>query len=99
MRAYEIASQWGSYISAGDQGACFMSFFAGDGTPQTEGHREACLAYTIDLLAAVQSGDAGDNREADRADLISLLAFLNEAEPHSIVTPSNPELGEDLWAS
>ncbi|MCP1539970.1 hypothetical protein [Methylorubrum extorquens] len=43
--AYNIASQWGSFMSAGDPGACFYSFHQGDGRPVDETHRAACLGY------------------------------------------------------
>ena len=43
--AYSIASQWGSFISTGDPGACFYGFHTGDARPQSEAHREQCLAY------------------------------------------------------
>lgn len=43
--AYAIASQWGSFISPGDPGACLYSFRWRDGRPQSEGHRRECLAY------------------------------------------------------
>lgn len=54
-RAYEVASQWGSYIHATDIGACFYGFFLKDGRPVSEEHRTACLAYTIALLEAVRA--------------------------------------------
>ena len=50
-QAYTLASQWGSYISAGDPGACFYSFHQGDARPVDEPHRAACLAYLEMLLA------------------------------------------------
>lgn len=38
------AAQWGSFIAAGDPGACMYGFDE-RGTVQTEEHRKACLAY------------------------------------------------------
>lgn len=50
QRAYEIASQWGSYISSGDPGACFYGFKVADGRPQNQEHRHDCLNYIDNLL-------------------------------------------------
>lgn len=44
-RAYGIASQWGSLISAGDPGACLYAFHFNDGRPVSDTHRLACLKY------------------------------------------------------
>jgi hypothetical protein len=53
--AYSIASQWGSYISSGDPGACFYGFPVGDGRPADEAHRTRCLAYLdTDLIPAAE---------------------------------------------
>lgn len=38
------AASWGSYIRAGDPGAC-MYGFSEDGCVQSEEHRAACLEY------------------------------------------------------
>lgn len=54
--AYKIASQWGSFMSAGDPGACFYSFHSNDGRPVDETHRMACLRYTFALLECGPSG-------------------------------------------
>lgn len=67
--AYDIASQWGSYVRAGDPGACFYSFQYGDGRPVSEGHRQDCLAY-IDTLHKAGASDV---------DLLRLRAFLKTA--------------------
>lgn len=88
-RAYEIASQWGSYISAGDNGVPFVSFPRGDGTPVSPGHQEACINYTIHLLANAQ--------EVDRSDLIALLYFFDQTAPRDLPTPADPNPGEDPW--
>lgn len=48
-QAYDIASQYGSLIRAGDPGACFYRFRFNDGRPATEAHREECLAYAESL--------------------------------------------------
>lgn len=44
-QAYQVASQWGSYMRSGDPGACFYGFKPDDGRPQTETHRQQCIAY------------------------------------------------------
>lgn len=43
--AYAIASQWGSYRTAGDPGACFYAFRKDDGRPASEEHRAQCIRY------------------------------------------------------
>lgn len=66
QRAYLIASQWGSYMHAGDPGACFYGFHPGDGRPQSEEHRQACLAYADRCKAiATAQGDKRDARELE----------------------------------
>lgn len=50
MKAYQIASQWGSYMESGDPGACFYGFPVNDGRPQDQEHRHACLNYIENLL-------------------------------------------------
>lgn len=69
--AFEIASQWGSYIRAGDPGAIFYTFPLNDARPQGDDHRAACLAYTDDLLTGLEDGDV-----EDRAELTALRAFF-----------------------
>lgn len=69
--AFEIASQWGSYISNGDPGAIFYSFPLNDARPQGDDHRAACLAYTDDLLADLKADDV-----EDLAELTALRAFF-----------------------
>lgn len=44
-RAFALASQWGSFIAAGDPGACMYGFYANDGRPVSERHRMECLRY------------------------------------------------------
>jgi hypothetical protein len=89
-RAFEIASQWGSYISVGDLGACFYSFYLNDATPTNPTHQQACIEYTLDLLARVQKGEDRDDKFADRSDLIALLYFFDQAIPLA-------QDGEDPW--
>lgn len=68
--AHEIASQWGSFMTAGDPGAVFYTFHTEDATPQGPDHRAALLAYTESLLARESLSDE------DRAELESLKAFF-----------------------
>jgi hypothetical protein len=49
-QAYDLASQWGSYMRAGDPGACFYGFHVDDGRPVREAHRRQCLAYGLQLM-------------------------------------------------
>jgi len=74
--AYEIASQWGSYMTSGDPGAVFYSFRTNDAQPQGERHRAQLLAYTESLLARETLEDD------DRDDLESLKDFFTRF-PHS----------------
>lgn len=75
-RAYIIASQWGSYMHAGDPGACFYGFRFNDGRPQSEAHRRACIAYAerCELIALSQ----GDKRDA--SELRRLRRFFETTE-------------------
>lgn len=43
--AYAIASQWGSYVRAGDSGACFHAFRKDDARPVNKWHRAQCVRY------------------------------------------------------
>lgn len=65
-KAYDIASNWGSYMTAGDPGACFYGFRFGDGRPVSEAHRVDCLTYARTLL----------NRGVDEADEPELRALI-----------------------
>lgn len=68
--AYAIASQWGSYRTAGDPGACFYSFRKDDGRPVNEWHREQCISYL--------------NRECWVAAQLRLEAAQRAKSPHAI---------------
>lgn len=72
--AFDIASQWGSYISAGDPGAVFYSFPLNDARPQDDDHRAACLAYTDELLDGLDPEDA--DYVEDKASLTVLREFF-----------------------
>jgi hypothetical protein len=66
-QAWLRAAEWGSYMCAGDPGACMYGFDE-RGAVQSEEHRQACLAY-IDgecrAAAAVNDDSAQDNRDLD----------------------------------
>ncbi len=72
-QAYIVASQWGSFMSSGDPGACLYSFRFNDGRPVSEQHRAQCLAYLeSDLLPLANA--------ADRRELVELRAYLSTCE-------------------
>jgi hypothetical protein len=73
--AYELASGYGSFIRAGDPGACFYGFHFNDGRPVSEAHRQQCLNYTRRLLVEMD--------KAARAELRRLKTFflLTEVRP------------------
>lgn len=75
-QAYETASQWGSYIKAGDPGACFYAFRLNDGRPVDEAHRSACVAYTRDLIKLVHRDIQKASTKAERTELGGDLAEL-----------------------
>lgn len=64
-RAYEIASDFGSYMRAGDPGAVFYSFRVNDARPTSEQHRAQALTYCESLIA----------EQPDAPDLIALSAL------------------------
>lgn len=66
-RAFTLASQWGSFMSAGDPGACMYAFHADDGRPVSEVHRLACIKY----LRQQRPATAKDERE-----LLQLIRFI-----------------------
>lgn len=69
-QAYRIASQWGSYMHAGDPGACFCAFHLDDARPVSERHRKACLSWikfsclpaTWDSVELNRAGVSGPRR-------------------------------------
>lgn len=65
--AWLRAAQWGSFVRAGDPGACMYGFDE-TGRVQSEAHRKACLDW-IDgecrAAAALNDDPAQDNRELD----------------------------------
>jgi hypothetical protein len=69
-RAYTLASQRGSFINAGDPGACMYAFHVGDGRPVTEAHRLQCLRW----LRTRRADTAKDERE-----MFQLIRFMANA--------------------
>ncbi|GJE18740.1 hypothetical protein [Methylobacterium marchantiae] len=82
--AYAIASEWGSYVSAGDPGACLYGFRKGDGRPVSGTHRAACIEYidgtllkwTMWEFATAQSPTARHAALKDWRSLILLRRYL-----------------------
>jgi hypothetical protein len=72
-----VASQWGSFITNGDPGAC-MYGFSSDGLVQNEDHRRACLAYIKEHCrkAADANVAAGDDPDSQHPELDALTAYL-----------------------
>jgi hypothetical protein len=73
--AYALASDYGSFIRAGDPGACFYGFHFNDGRPVSETHRQQCLRYVRRLLVEMDA--------TARAELRRLKSFflLTELRP------------------
>lgn len=83
-----VAAQWGSYMTAGDPGAC-MYGFGDDGLPQSEEHRQQCLAYIEDHCRAAADANvaAGDDPTEQHPQLDDIVAYLKSAP-----LPSTPDL-------
>jgi hypothetical protein len=75
QKAYEVASQWGSYMNAGDPGSCFYGFHINDGRPQDELHRKRCLEYTQSLYIAAD--------DSEREELAALRLWFAGCEVRS----------------
>ena len=72
--ACAYAAQWGSYIRAGDPGACMYGFSPEDCRLQSEEHRRSCLDWIDNhCVPAVQA----DPSRFD-ADELKKLAALRE---------------------
>ena len=70
------ASQWGSYMSAGDPGAC-MYGFDDSGHVQSEEHRQACIDWINNHCRS--AADMNDDPESDHRRLDDMLAYLRPA--------------------
>ncbi len=84
MRAYVIASDYGSFLHNADRGACFYAFRFNDGRPDSEQHRAKCIAYTRHLIAhASRKGSGWQRHQARMADILDLrwlLAWFHRCE-------------------
>lgn len=80
-QAFTIASSWGSYITAGDPGAVFYTFPAGDAQVQSEDHRAQLIAYTDACLISARAGevDGPDDTETHVAELEALRRYFETA--------------------
>mgnify|MGYP001302823116 CR=1 FL=1 len=68
-RAFALATQWASFLHAGDPGQCLYAFYTNDGRPLTEAHRLECLIWLQGQQARPLS-----EREAD--ELQKLIRFM-----------------------
>lgn len=76
--ALEYAASWGSYMTAGDPGACMYGF--GDYfVLQSEQHRADCLAYMQDCRKIVQERP-GDYEEGELSQLDEFVETLQKAK-------------------
>lgn len=66
-RAFDLASSWGSYMHAGDPGACFYGFALNDGRPASPLHRSLCLNYTFDLIKELRDDRPEEKLDAEEA--------------------------------
>ena len=70
------SAEWGSYMHAGDPGACMYGFDE-RAAVQSEAHRQQCLDYLATecrLAASVNDDPIADNAEIDE-----LIAYLRTA--------------------
>lgn len=93
--AWLLAAAWGSYVHAGDPGACLYGFRAGGSPPQGPGHRDACLAHVNGVLLpgvqrrtadAVASGAASAAQRDELEDLARLRRRLTSWADADLVT-------------
>lgn len=93
-QAFDVAASWGSYMHAGDPGACFYGFHLNDARPQSERHRAQCLAYLDSVCIPAAWAYADDEcercgaamrpgRVRDLRQLHQLRAFLASASLHA----------------
>lgn len=69
-QAFGAASQYGSYLRAGDPGACMYAFFFDDGRPVSGEHRAQVLAW---LARPREESDAA------RSERLRLIAWMQTA--------------------
>lgn len=71
-----MAAQWGSFMRAGDPGAC-MYGFKDDGKVQNEAHRKACLDYIdTECRPAADLNVAAGEGKNDHAELVALREWI-----------------------
>lgn len=82
MEYYEVAgfaATWGSFMTAGDPGAC-MYGFDDTGRPQNEAHRADCIReMEKNRLRVIERPDDFDDDEIEKID--SFLAWIKQANP------------------
>lgn len=77
-------SQWGSYMRAGDPGACLYTFDE-RGLVQSEEHRTTCIARLDGHCR--QAATLNDDPKADNAMIDELVAYLRAAPIIAWTTP------------
>ncbi|MBR2689185.1 MAG: hypothetical protein IKE42_15135 [Aquamicrobium sp.] len=75
--AYGAASAYGSYLRAGDPGACMFSFFFEDGRPYSEEHRAMVIAWLERQRVET---------DKEREERLHLIEFMRTTE----LRPSQP---------
>lgn len=90
MEYYEVAgftATWGSYMTAGDPGAC-MYGFDDTGRPQTENHKADSIAWLegckLNVLADPENftdEETGQDADDELEKIARCIAFLKDANP------------------
>jgi len=76
--AWLYAASWGSYIRAGDPGACMYGFNENFHV-QSEDHRAACLKYISDCRLQVEANP--DHYEPDELEQMDAFVAALKAAP------------------
>ena len=71
-----VAAEWGSYMTAGDPGACMYGFDE-RGAVQSETHRAACVAWITQECRA--AANRNEDPTSDHEQLDAMLAYLKTA--------------------
>ena len=96
--AYEVASQWGSYMRDGDPGAVFYTFPTGDARPQSPDHRLTLISHTrtCQMIAASRALEADEDAEDDPNDDVEQLRrlekFFATSEQVPRLEPETPDM-------
>jgi len=73
---FVASANWGSYMSAGDPGACMYGFDE-TGLPQSEEHCRACISWlSCECRVAAL---ANEDPETDLAEIEEMIAYLEAA--------------------